>query len=120
MITVCEEETDLLRENTCRILLHLRFSAHRLGYQQLLVLIPRYARDSRQSLSKELYPYAAKRFGYASWQPVEHAVRVAIQDAWERREPEVWEKYFPGAEKVPSNKQFIAAIAEHIKNAPSG
>ena len=120
MITVCEEETDIFRENTCRILHELRFGAHRLGYQQLLVLIPRFARDRSQSLSKELYPYAAELFGHSSWQPVEHTVRVAIQDAWERRSPEVWEKYFPGLEKVPSNKQFIAAIAEHIKNTPSG
>ena len=119
MITVREEKTDVLRENTGRILYELRFSAHRLGYQQLLVLIPRYALDSGQSLSKELYPYAAARFGCSSWQPLEHAVRVAIQDAWERREPAVWEKYFPGGKRFPSNKQFIAAIAERIKNAPS-
>ena len=120
MVRTKAEEIEILREKTYGILHELRFGVHRLGYKQLLVLIPRYALDSSQSLSKELYPYAAEQFGHVSWQPVEHAVRVAILDAWERREPEVWEKYFPGRRKVPSNKQFLAVMAEWIKNAPPG
>lgn len=113
-----DEEIDILRDNTCSILYELRFGVHRLGYRQLLLLIPCYAMDSSQSLSKELYPYVAEEFGYVSWKPVEHAVRVAILDAWERRNPEAWEKYFPEGKKVPSNKKFLATIAERIKNAP--
>ena len=120
MIHTYEEEMTRVRENASDILHELRFGVHRLGYQQLLVLIPRYAMDSSQSLSKELYPYAAECFGYTSWEPVEHAVRLAIRDAWERSVPGVWEKYFPGVQKVPSNKQFIAVIAEAAKNAPPG
>ena len=118
MITTSEADNRLFQEALLRILHELRFGVHRFGYQQLLLLIPRYGLDSRQSLSKELYPYAARRFGYSTWQPVEHAVRVAILDAWAHREPEVWEKYFPGMKKPPSNKRFIATIAEWIKNAP--
>lgn len=118
MITSCEEETARLREITYRILQELRLGVHRIGYKHLLLLIPCYVLDSSQSLSKELYPYAARHFGYGSWQPVEHAVRIAILDAWARRDPAVWEEYFPGMTKVPSNKQFIAAIGERIKNAP--
>lgn len=120
MITICEEEIAGLRESTHSILCELRFGVHRLGYRQLLLLVPCYIQNSNQSLSKELYPYVAGCFGNGSWQPVEHAVRIAILDAWERREPGVWEKYFPGVKKVPSNKQFIAAIGEWIKNAPPG
>ncbi len=120
MISTYDEEIINLRESAHCILRELQFGIHRLGYKQLLLLIPNYALDDSQSLSKELYPYVAERFGYISWHPVEHAVRVAILDAWERRGPEVWEKYFPGVKKVPSNKQFIAAIAEWIKNAPPG
>ena len=118
MITTTEEQIIILREITSKILHELRFGVHRLGYKQLLLLIPRYALDSSQSLSKELYPYAADYFGYFSWQPIEHSVRVAILDAWERRNPEVWEKYFPDIKKPPSNKQFISTIAEQLKNTP--
>jgi len=118
MVTTFEDQIFALREVTSRILHVLRFGVHRLGYKQLLLLIPCYALDNTQSLSKELYPYAADYFGYSSWQPVEHAVRVAILDAWERRDPEVWDTFFPGMKKPPSNKQFIATIAEQIKNTP--
>ena len=118
MITTSEEKLSTLREITYRILLELQFGLHRVGCRQLLLLIPYYVLDSSQSLSKELYPRAARHFGYSSWQPVEHAVRIAILDAWERRDMAVWEKYFPGAKKAPSNKLFIATIAERIKNAP--
>ena len=120
VVRIYEEEIEILRENTRDILHELRFGIHRLGYKQLLVLIPRYALDNSQSLSKELYPYVAKQFGYVSCQSVEHAVRVAVLDAWKRRDPEVWGPYFPGAKKVPSNKLFLATIAERIKRAPPG
>ena len=119
MITF-EEQICIFREDTCRMLHELRIGIHRNGYKQLVILIPCYALDNTQSLSKELYPYVADHFGYASWYPVEHAVRIAILDAWERREPEVWEKYFPGLKKPPSNKQFIATLAERLKNSPPG
>lgn len=120
MVMKYEEEIEILRENTHIILQELRFGVHRLGYKELLVLIPCYAQDSDQSLTKELYPYTAEYFGYVTWKPVERTVRVAIRDAWERRKPGVWEKYFPGVKKVPSNKQFVATIAGWIKNAPPG
>ena len=120
MIPAYEANAAGLREQTYHVLHELWFGVHRLGYRQLLVLIPSYALDSRQSLSKELYPKVAKHFGYATWPPVEHAVRIAILDAWERRDPAIWEKYFPGMKKAPRNKQFIAAIAEWIKNTPPG
>lgn len=120
MIVTIEEEIIILRQVTGRILRELRFGVHRRGYKQLLLLVPCYALDNEQSMSKELYPYAADYFGYAAWQPVEHAVRVAILDAWEQRDPALWEQYFPGLRKPPSNKRFIATLAERIKNTPPG
>ena len=120
MISTYKEELECLQETACCILHKLRFRVHLLGYQELLVLLPEYTCDSTQSLSKELYPKVANQFGHTSWKAVEHAVRVAILDAWERRDPEVWENYFPGTVKVPSNKQFLATLAEHIKKAPPG
>lgn len=116
MITI--EQIDLQRENICGLLHELQIGIHRIGYRHLVILIPCYALDVDQSLTKELYPYVAGHFGCSSWQPVEHAVRIAIQDAWERRDVAVWEKYFPGMKKPPSNKQFIATLAERLKKPP--
>lgn len=119
MIMIEEELCDL-NHITYLILHQLRFGVHRIGYKQLLILIPYYVLDDTQSLTKELYPKVTKELGYYSYQAVEHAVRVAIVDAWQRRDPAVWEKYFPGVEKPPSNKQFIATISQWVKNTPPG
>lgn len=118
MITTYEDQLFTLREFTSRILHELRFGIHRLGYKQLLLLIPCYALDDNQSFTKELYPYVADYFGYSTWHPIEHTVRDAILNAWANRDPAVWEQYFPDMQKPPSNKQFIATIAERIKNTP--
>lgn len=117
MITI-EDQIRLWREDTCRMLHELQVGVHRNGYRQLVIIIPRFALDESQSLTKEVYPYAADYFGYTSWQPVEHAVRIAILDAWKRCDPAVWEQYFPGMKKPPSNKQFIATLAERLKKTP--
>ena len=114
-MVMIEEEFLTLSHITYPILHQLRFSVHRIGYKQLLILIPYYVLDDTQSLTKELYPRVAKEFGHSSYQAVEHAVRVAIVDAWQKRDSAVWEKYLPGLEKPPSNKQFIAAIAQWVK-----
>ena len=98
-----------------RVILHeLGVPVHRNGYRQLGVAIPCFALDDTQSLSKELYPYVAARFGHTDWRCVEHAIRLVILDAWDRRDPEVWEQYFPNCRKPPSNKQFIATLAERV------
>ena len=118
MTNIDKEEITSLEQNTCDVLHDLRFGVHLSGYRQLLLLIPYYALDGNQSLTKELYPHIAKHFGYISWQSVERASRMAILDAWKRRDTAAWEKYFPGMQKVPSNKLFFATISEWIKKAP--
>lgn len=118
MTVTFEEQVCALRGDTCKMLHELQIGIHRLGYKQLALLIPCYCLDDNQSLTKELYPYVAQCFGYCSWQSVEHAVRIAIIDAWKQRNPTVWERYFPGMEKPPTNKQFIATLAEQLKNTP--
>ena len=57
----------------------------------------------------------AKELGYPDWRAVEFAIRRAILWAWEHRDDALWETYFPGLTKAPTNKQFIAALALRIK-----
>jgi len=106
---------DLTEQEKARKMLHeLHFQAHRLGYKQLCIGVPYYHQNNVQSLSKELYPWIAAQFDHVTSQAVEHAVREAIRHAWECREAEVWKQYFPGAVRPPSNKQFIATLAERL------
>lgn len=85
------------------------------GYRCLCIAIPIFALDISQSMCNELYPAVAKELGYVDWRAVEFAIRRVISSAWEHRDPDAWSAYFPGITKVPTNKQFIATLAQRIK-----
>lgn len=103
------------QEQTREMLLHLQFPVHRNGYKQLCVGVPLFARDPFQSLTKELYPAIARELNCGSSKAVEHCIRDCTLYAYEHRDPEVWEQYFPNSKKPPSNKQFLSALAERMK-----
>ena len=102
------------RIRTSTILHELGLPVHRLGYKQLCVAIPLFSENGMLSLTKELYPFIAQQFGCADWRSVEHTIRLAIMYAWENGDRSLWEAYFPYCKKPPSNKQFIATIAEYL------
>ena len=102
-------------EQVLYALRQLSVPVHLSGYRCLCVAIPKFALDISQSMCGELYPAVAKELEYMDWRAVEFAVRRAILAAWEHRDGEVWEEYFPGITKAPSNKQFIATLAQRIK-----
>lgn len=100
---------------TSKMLRELGVPTHQNGFKQLCIAIPYYSRTNTQCLSKEVYPFVAEYFEQASGVPIERAIRASILYAWVRREQNVWEKYFPGALKVPSNKMFISTLAEYLE-----
>ena len=102
-------------EQVLRDLWRLNVPVSLSGYRCLCVAVPRFARDISQPMCSELYPAVAKELGYMDWRAVEFAIRRAILAAWERRNRQIWEEYFPGAEKAPTNKQVIATLAQRIK-----
>lgn len=85
------------------------------GYRHLCVAIPIFAQDFSQTMCSELYPSVAKALGYVDWRAIEFAIRRTILSAWEHRDPEIWNAYFPGLTKAPTNKHFIAILAQRIK-----
>lgn len=93
----------------------LNTPVHRLGHYQLVIGIPRYAQNPAQSVTKELYPYVADICGCCNSRAVEHSIRELIHTSWNHRNTEIWEQYFHGAVKAPSNKQFIAVLASRLK-----
>lgn len=84
------------------------------GFQQLRIGIPLFAQDKTQRLSKELYPVIAQRFG-CSTEAVEHSIRDSINAAWIIRDEALWQKYFPNLTECPTNKVFIAQLAELLE-----
>jgi hypothetical protein len=102
------------------ILLHsLSFTPHLDGYQQLCTAIPMYAKDPNVRLCKDIYPRIAEQFQLPDPRTVEHSVRKAITSAWSNMDPAVWTKFFPADESglppCPTNKEFIARLAEFIE-----
>lgn len=93
----------------------LGFPIHRIGYKQLCIAIPYFAQDDSRSITKEVYPYLAERFYYPNYRAAESAIRDTIHQAWEQRNNAVWKQYFPNPDKQPTNKVFIATLAERLK-----
>ena len=96
-------------------LLKLSVPIHLSGFWQLCFAIYLFSADPAQSMCDELYPAVAKAVGNYDWRAIEYSMRRAICAAWNRRDPDIWEQYFPGSRKAPSNKQFIATLAMRIK-----
>lgn len=115
MISTAEDQILALRDPTITMLHELGISIHRLGYKYLTIAVPCYLIDDTQSLTKEVYPYVANHFGCTDWHSVERSIRTVILTAWEHGDPGVWEQYFLNQKKPPSNKQFIAVLAERQK-----
>ena len=112
-------EEEIAASSTRAVLHSLSFPVHRNGYNHLLLAITRYAQGDMPSLTKELYPYVAKAFGYVDWYPIEHSIRTVILDAWKNGDPQTWAVYFPHRDKAPSNKLLIATLAEQLQeNTP--
>jgi CheY-like chemotaxis protein len=103
---------------TSQLLLELDFATNLDGYRYLQVAIPLFAEDPAQRICKELYPAVARLLGVSGNNNIERSIRSAIEDAWVRRDPAVWDTYFPPGmvtrEKGPSNKLFIARMAEEL------
>ena len=97
-------------------LLHLlNFHTHLDGYRQLCLGIPLFLETPGMLMMKELYPAISRRLEGSDPRAVEHSIRKSIADAWLRRDPAVWNKYFPPKTTPPTNKEFISSLAEHLK-----
>lgn len=105
-------EREYLQRRSGRLLHLLGCPVHRVGFRQLCVAIPLFAKGEVSSVCKELYPLIARTMGSSDWRAVERSIRCEILDGWQNGDPKVWERFFPGRNKAPSNKEFICTLAE--------
>lgn len=93
----------------------LGFTSKTDGYHHLIVGISLFEKDPQQKLTMELYPEIAKACGCRGGAIIEHSIRTAINRAWRDGNRALWLEYFPDcSEKPPSNKLFIATIADRL------
>ena len=113
LIVIPGTDDTILHKAVTNLLIHLGIQPSRIGFSQLRIAITLYIQDPTQSLSKELYPAVAKQFGSSS-KNIERSIRAAIATAWESRDEKAW-SIFPDYNAPPSNKLFIATLAQLLK-----
>ena len=97
------------------ILTKLGIPSGRLGFLQLQKAISIYAKNPSIALCKELYPMVADSTSVKDGKTAEHTMRAAIKTAWLKRDPAVWDLFFPGYQDTyPPNKEFISRLAQEI------
>lgn len=101
-----------------RILLSLGFRPSLIGYRCATEAINLIAEDPELAITKQVYPSVAKLMGSTEAQ-VEHAIRLAIADAWKHRDETVWAAYFPkdkdGTVRRPTNAVLLTRLAAGIR-----
>lgn len=102
------------------ILHRLGVPAHVKGYQYLrsAILLVLENRELLNAVTKELYPRVAELCNTTACR-VERAIRHAIILTWDRSNSELMEEYFGSSMRSkrhkPTNSEFIAIIAEHLR-----
>jgi hypothetical protein len=91
---------------------HLGISRKHDGFIQLRMGIPLFAQDPAQRLEKELYAAISTLLGNNTPKQIERTIRSCLKVAWQQRNEAIWQSYFPDCTKCPSNKAFIARLAE--------
>ena len=97
------------------LLIRLGFRTNLCGYRYLIAAISCLYAESGQALTKEVYPEAGKCCN-CSWQQIERGIRTAITDAFNNREKDVWQLFFPpavnGRDSKPTNSMFLSRIVQ--------
>lgn len=97
------------------VLLSLGIPTKLRGYSYLREAVFLALHHSDQMVTKELYPAVGKLCDATAVQ-VERSIRSAIASAWKKRDPQVWNRYFPplpdGTVSRPTNAAFIFCLAE--------
>lgn len=97
------------------ILFDLGFSTSNDGFGYLRRAIEMNLATSERSITKELYPAVCRNDTNDAWKSVEQAIRRTIKAAWNERDEEIWDLFFPLRKakkpKCPSNKEFITRIS---------
>jgi hypothetical protein len=101
---------------TLIILYDLNIQPNNEGFGYLRKAIEMDLSSSSRTITKGIYPVISFIYdSHDAWKPVDQAIRRAIKAAWNERDEEVWNLFFPPRSgrkpKCPSNKEFIARIS---------
>lgn len=107
-------EKDSWQSHIRNFLMELNFRSHLCGDRYIMTAFSLLVENPDQHLSKELYPAVAKVYK-GTWQQIERGIRLYISNAWENREGDAWNLYFPNRNKKPSNSVFLARAMAYLQ-----
>ena len=95
---------------------HLRrlgFNLEWKGSQYLIRVLSHYDQKSTTVLSKNCYqPIADEEC--VTVDAIDNGIRGTIHRAYEKRNPAIWDSYFPDLTECPKNRSFISALSEYL------
>ena len=111
----------LFKRKTEQLLSQLGVPPHLKGCQYLktAVVLCTQSMEELEGITKRLYPDIA-RMHHTAGETVEHAIRHAIEAAWQRGDENVQKRLFGYSRmegKRPTNLEFIYGLADHLLNA---
>lgn len=127
--SIAERVLDLCKQDSCtpsmaprakvtNMLSSLGIAIKLRGYAYLQDAILLMADRPGLSITKELYPSVGD-LHQTTGVLVERSIRSAVKSAWEKRDNQVWQKFFPanseGDVPHPTNAHFIARLAEILR-----
>lgn len=102
------------------ILASLGFKMNTSGCKITQLALEKFAEDTTQKVTSELYPAVAAETDGSTTQ-VEKAIRDSIDCAWEERNERVWQMFFDARKNgrliKPSNREFLARIVRCVCNS---
>lgn len=117
LLTKAEPVWDISAEVNS-ILIALGFRPNLAGYRCTVEAILAMIREPDLAISKGVYPTVVPICG-TSVKQVEHAIRLAINDAWIHRDDAIWSNYFPkdrnGTIRRPTNSVFLSRMAAALR-----
>lgn len=110
---------EMLGDDVTEVLSEIGIPTNLKGYQYVKTAVELCVkdRDLLNSITKSLYPEVA-RLHHVNYIKVEHAIRHAIQRAWESNNPQLRKIIFGNTlylDSRPTNSAFIAAIVDYVE-----
>lgn len=101
------------------ILIELDVPTNRDGFEYIKRAIMKVKEDPTQGLMKEVYSFIANSNCDDDIKKIDQAIGSAINQAWKRRDEDIWYYFFPidkyGKIVKPSNSEFIYMIARFLE-----
>lgn len=102
------------------LLMELGIPTRNAGFEYLVKAIVIYVQNPDRVMKDGLYNLIAERYdGEIEMPQIEHAIRNAIESAWQKEESEAWNRYFTAGKrrgaKKPTNVEFISRLARTIE-----